>query len=82
MEVAVREAGLSPHVKCFVHTLNLASRTANVSRLLGTYDRLSFFHCSTTATAVLAARQSILMVAEHELIVDVVTRWNSSMGKA
>ncbi|XP_016422360.1 zinc finger BED domain-containing protein 4 isoform X2 [Sinocyclocheilus rhinocerous] len=84
MEVAVREAGLSPHIKCFAHTLNLASQAGlNVSRvscLLGRVRKVvAFFHRSATATAVLAEKQKMLEIASHKLIMDVVTRWNSSM---
>ncbi|KAF1384189.1 hypothetical protein PFLUV_G00139740 [Perca fluviatilis] len=84
MIVAVREAGMSPHIKCFAHTLNLASQAGlhvpRVSRLLGRVRKVvAFFHRSTTATAVLAAKQNMLEIASHKLIMDVVTRWNSSM---
>lgn len=84
MIVAVREAGLSPHIKCFAHTLNLASQAGlhvpRVSRLLGRMRKVvAFFHCNTTATAVLAAKQKMLEIASHKLIMDVVTQWKSSM---
>lgn len=84
MEVAVREAGLSPHIKCFAHTLNLASQAglnvSRVSRLLGRVRKVvAFFHRSATATAVLTEKQKMLEIASHKLIMDVVTRWNSSM---
>ncbi len=54
----MREAGLSPHIKCFAHTLNLASQAglnvSRVSRLLGRVRKVvAFFHRSVTATAVL-----------------------------
>ncbi len=84
MEVAVREAGLLPHIKCFAHTLNLASQAglnvSRVSRLLGRVRKVvAFFHRSATATAVLTEKQKMLEIASHKLIMDVVTRWNSSM---
>ncbi|KAF3858817.1 hypothetical protein F7725_012018, partial [Dissostichus mawsoni] len=49
MDVVVREAGLSPHIKCFAHTLNLASKAGlnvnRASRLLGRVRRVAaFFH--------------------------------------
>ncbi|KAK1877141.1 Zinc finger BED domain containing protein 1 [Dissostichus eleginoides] len=84
MDVAVREAGLSPHIKSFAHTLNLASKAGlnvnRASRLLGRVRRVAaFFHRSSTATAVLATKQGMLNLPAHKLIMDVVTRWNSSL---
>lgn len=85
MDVAVREAGLGPHVKCFAHTLNLATQAGlavpRVSRLLGRIRRIvAFFHRSPTATAVLVAKQRALDQGnQHKLIMDVTTRWNSSL---
>nr|XP_055035499.1 E3 SUMO-protein ligase ZBED1-like [Misgurnus anguillicaudatus] len=84
MGVAVKEDGLSPHVKCFAHTLNLASQAGlkvnRVSRLLGRVRRVAaFFHRSSTATAVLTSKQRMLNLPVHKLIMDVVTRWNSSL---
>ncbi len=80
----MREAGLSPHIKCFAHTLNLVSQAglnvSRVSRLLGRVRKVvAFFHRSATATAVLTEKQKMLEIASHKLIMDVVTRWNSSM---
>ena len=83
----VREAGLAPHIKCFAHTLNLATQAGlsvpRVVCLLGRIRRIvNFFHRSPTATAVLAAKQKLLSgpdISEHKLIVDVTTHWNSSL---
>ncbi|XP_016355543.1 zinc finger BED domain-containing protein 1 [Sinocyclocheilus anshuiensis] len=84
MDVAVREAGLAPHVRCFAHTLNLASQAGlsvpRVSHLLGRIRRIvAFFHRSATATAALVAKQILLELPAHKLIIDVTTRWNSSL---
>jgi len=84
MDVAVREAALAPHVRCFAHTLNLASQTGlsvpHVRRLLGRVRRIAaFFHRSSTATAALAAKQILLELPAHKLIIDVATCWNSSL---
>ncbi|KAI4894678.1 hypothetical protein NFI96_001068 [Prochilodus magdalenae] len=84
MDVAVREAGLAPHIKFFAHTLNLASQAGlsvpRVSRLLAKVRRVAAaFHRSTTVTAVLASKQKQLDIPSHKLIIDVPTRWNSSL---
>lgn len=87
MDVAVREAGLAPHIKCFAHTLNLATQAGlsvpRVTRLLGRVRRVvAFFHRSPTATSVLASKQKALLNKcgnEHKPIMDVATRWNSSL---
>ncbi len=84
MEVAEREAGLSPYIKFFAHKFNLASQAglnvSRVTRLLGRVRKvMAFFHRSAAATAVLTEKQKMLEIASHKLIMDVVTRWNSSM---
>lgn len=47
MDVAVREAGLKPHIKCFAHTINLATQAGlgvpRVARLLGRVRRVAAF---------------------------------------
>lgn len=83
MDVAVKECGFSPHIKCFAHTLNLASQRAldvsQVSRLLGRVRRIvTFFHKSTSAFSILQEKQTLLNIPKHKLIQDVATRWNSS----
>ncbi|KAI7802176.1 putative zinc finger BED domain-containing protein 1-like [Triplophysa rosa] len=70
-------------VKCFAHTINLASQRAlmlpSVSRLLGRVRRIiSFFRRSTTASHVLREKQKLLQLPEHKLMTDVITRWNSA----
>lgn len=62
MDVAVREAGLAPHVRCFAHILNLASQAGLnvplVSHFLGRIRRIvALFYRSSTAKAALAAKQ-------------------------
>lgn len=83
MIVAGVEANMSPHIKCFGHTINLATqkglKCAGAARLLGRVRRVvSFFHRSTVATAVLKEKQKLLGLPEHKLKQDVSTRWNSS----
>lgn len=84
MDVAVREARLKPHIKCFAHTINLATQAGlgvpRVARLLGRVRRVAaFFHRSSTATAVLISKQKQLNLPSHKLIMDVTTRWNSTL---
>ncbi|XP_041830825.1 E3 SUMO-protein ligase ZBED1-like [Melanotaenia boesemani] len=83
MDIAVRESGLHPHIKCLAHVINLASKrglaVSRVARLLGRVRRVTtFFHKSTTATAVLTNKQTQLDLPRHKLITDVQTRWNST----
>ncbi|XP_034023456.1 zinc finger BED domain-containing protein 1-like [Thalassophryne amazonica] len=80
---ASNAAGLSPHIGCFAHTVNLASQKGlgvnQISRLLSKVRRVvTFFHKSTTAAVVLKAKQEMLQLPPHKLIQDVTTRWNSS----
>ncbi|XP_033971454.1 zinc finger BED domain-containing protein 1-like [Trematomus bernacchii] len=81
--IVAAEFGKFPHVKCFAHTLNLASqralKVATLSRLLGRVRRIStFFHRSTTANHYLKEKQKCLGLKNHKLITDVATRWNSA----
>ena len=83
MDIAAKTAGLHPHIKCFAHTINLASQRGlkvnAMARLLGRIRRIvAFFHKSTTATNVLASKQILLEIPRHKLVNDVATRWNSS----
>lgn len=85
MDVAVKEAGgLAPHIKCFAHTLNLATQAGlkvnAVSRLLSRVRHVAaFFHRSTHACGVFKAKQKALGLAGNRLIVAVAMRWNSSL---
>ncbi|XP_039520337.1 E3 SUMO-protein ligase ZBED1-like [Pimephales promelas] len=83
MAIAGAEANLSPHIKCFAHTINLATqkglKCAGATCLLGRVRRIvSFFHRSTIGTTVLKEKQRLLGIPEHKLKQDVITRWNSS----
>lgn len=80
MAIAARLASFV-HIKCFAHTLNLASQRAlklpTVSRLLGRVRRITnFFRRSVLGCHVL--QQKLLQLPEHKLKTDVVTRWNSA----
>ena len=80
---AVGEAGFHQHVPCFAHTVNLSVQRGiavrDMSRLLGRIRAVvSFFHRSTTASALLKVKQTLLQLPNHKLIQDVSTRWNSS----
>ncbi|XP_040278276.1 E3 SUMO-protein ligase ZBED1-like [Bufo bufo] len=81
--IVAAQVGKFPHVKCFTHTLNLASqralKVATLSRLLGRVRRIStFFHRSTRASHCLKEKQKCLGLKNHKLITDVATRWNSA----
>ncbi|XP_030235893.1 zinc finger BED domain-containing protein 1-like [Gadus morhua] len=80
--VVAAQVGGYLHVKCFAHTLNLASQRAlklpAVARLLGRVRRITtFFHRSTIANSMLEQKQKLLDLPTHKLKTDVVTRWNS-----
>lgn len=79
MDIAARVGGLEPHNRCFAHTLNLASqrvlKTPSMSKLVSRIKQIvAFFHRSTTATAGLKAKQSLINISEHKLIIDVANR--------
>lgn len=83
MEIAAKTADLHPHIGCFAHTVNLACqrglKVSALGRLLGRIRKVvSYFHRSTTATAVLKSKQQLLSLPIHKLVQDVQTRWNSS----
>ena len=67
---AVHESGLSPHIPCFAHTLNLATqrglKVSQVDRPLGRVRRvIAFFHKSTSATSSLSLMQTKLDLPDH-----------------
>ena len=71
------------HMPCFSHVLNLAVEKAmavpGVSRALARCRQLtSHFHRSTNASYVLKRKQADLHSVQHNLLHDVITRWNSS----
>ncbi|XP_035994609.1 zinc finger BED domain-containing protein 1-like [Fundulus heteroclitus] len=83
MKRAGQEAGMSPHIMCFAHTLNLSTqdglKITATDRLLGRVRRIvSFFHRSSIATTVYKEKQKLLDLPSHKLKADVKTRWNSS----
>jgi hypothetical protein len=83
MDLAAKTADLHPHIGCFAHTVNLACqrglKVPALCRLLGRIRKVvSFFHRSSTATAVLKEKQQQLSLPVHKLVQDVQTRWNSS----
>ncbi|XP_041822861.1 E3 SUMO-protein ligase ZBED1-like [Melanotaenia boesemani] len=82
MVVAAQLAGFL-HVKCYAHTLNLASQRAlklpAVASLLGRVPCVTgFFHRSAIALNVLEQKQKLLELPAHKLITDISTRWNSA----
>ncbi|XP_041375019.1 zinc finger BED domain-containing protein 4-like [Gigantopelta aegis] len=86
MEVAAREACCIPHIGCYAHTLNLAAQKGlkvnAVSRILARVRHVvSFFHRSTTATALLKEKTKQLGLKNVKLLQDVPTRWNSACDK-
>ena len=79
---ASKQAGMSPHIGCFAHTLNLATQKGlgvnQMSRILGKVRRIvAFFHRSTTAAASFNSRQKDLKLNPHKLVQDVFLTWNS-----
>ena len=82
LTVAIQLAGYQ-HVKCFAHTINLASQRVlsvqAVARLMGRVRRITaFFNRSTLANHALAQKQKMLELPSYKLKTDVSTRWNSA----
>jgi hypothetical protein len=68
---------------CFAHTLQLCIQPVlelpSVSKLISCARKLvGHFKHSTTFTAEMRKRQKPFELPQHELILDVVTRWNST----
>ena len=83
MDIAVSTANLGPHIKCFAHTINLASqrglKVSSMARLQGRVKHIiGFFHKSTTATSVLKSKQQLMGLPQNQLVIDVSTHWNST----
>ncbi|XP_062587659.1 zinc finger BED domain-containing protein 4-like [Saccostrea cucullata] len=73
---------------CYGHRINLVVKNAlkipDVVRILGKIQKLvTFFHQSTSMADLLFDKQKLLMeegsIIGHKLIMDVVTRWNSTL---
>ncbi|WAR27086.1 ZBED1-like protein [Mya arenaria] len=73
---------------CFGHRLNLVVKHAlsvsEVAKVLGKGRKLvTFFHSSPSVSGELLKKQKLLLsedVASHKLIMDVPTRWNSTLA--
>ncbi|KAK6169559.1 hypothetical protein SNE40_020592 [Patella caerulea] len=74
---------LGPNIRCFAHTINLASQKGlavpSVNRILGKIRKIaSYFHHSPLGSHILHVKQDMIEIPQHNLIIDVSTRWNSS----
>ncbi|KAJ8290610.1 hypothetical protein GJAV_G00015240 [Gymnothorax javanicus] len=81
--VVAAQKGNFVHLKCYAHTVNLASqkalKLAAVAKLLARIRRIStFFHHSTLGKHLLGENQKLLGLKRHKLKTDVCTRWNSA----
>ena len=72
------------HIPCFAHSLQLSLRagldnTPAVSRAIGACKRVvAHFKRSVLASVELRKRQKQMDIAEHTLLIDCPTRWNST----
>ncbi|KAJ8351953.1 hypothetical protein SKAU_G00234290 [Synaphobranchus kaupii] len=74
---------MTPHLRCFAHTINLASHKAfqvnTAAKLRGRVRRVvGFLHRNIRGARILREKQQQLALPSHKLIQDVSTRWNSS----
>ena len=81
--VATKEANFHPHIRCFVHSINLATQYAlqvnSKALLLGRIRRImAFFHQSMTATSLFRGKQKLLQLPHHKLVIPVATCWDSA----
>ncbi|XP_016418009.1 zinc finger BED domain-containing protein 1-like [Sinocyclocheilus rhinocerous] len=82
--VVAAQLGGFVHVRCYAHTLNLATQRAlrlpSVARLLGKIRRITAcFHRSPIAKHQFEEKQKLLGLPHHMLKTDVITRWNSAL---
>uniref|UniRef100_A0A8C4N752 Zinc finger BED domain-containing protein 1-like n=1 Tax=Eptatretus burgeri TaxID=7764 RepID=A0A8C4N752_EPTBU len=82
MDVAIHESGLKPHIKCFAHTVNIATqkgmKVPQMSRLLGRIRHVvSFFRRNSNAAVMLKSKQDLLQLPKHKLNQNVLTHWNN-----
>jgi hypothetical protein len=78
MTLAVRMTGI-PNILWYVHSLNLALTVPSILKLLEKVRKVvSFFHKSSTASAIFKEKPVLLTMPCHKLKIDVQTRWNSS----
>ena len=74
----------SVNVGCLAHTLNLtcgkALQISSVSNLLAQIRQgVGYFHRSCVVMTVLREKHTLLQLAQHKLVRDVPTRWNSAL---
>lgn len=84
ISAAMAQSGVAVHVKCMAHTLNLATQKAlkvsAISKLCGKVRRVvAFFKRSTKAANHLRTATAQLELRDLKPIIDVVTRWNSTL---
>jgi len=76
MDIESRTTGLSPHINLVCQK---GVKVKAMQQLLSKVGRVvTFFHKSTTATAVLNAKQEHMQLDKLKLIHDVSTRWKST----
>ncbi len=81
MTKALQVSGVPIRVPCFAHTLNLASCKGEeiAHKVLARIRQVvAFFHKSHVGHQVLQEKQQALSIAQHDLIIDCKTRWNST----
>ena len=82
--LGVKLSGLQPHIGCFAHTINLATKRGlevpKLNQLSGCVRRVvSYFHRSPKASQVLKEKLALLKIEQpKKLFIDVSTRWNST----
>ena len=82
--LGVKLSGLQPHIGCFAHTINLATKRGlgvrKLDQLVGRVRRVvSYFHRSPQASHVLKEKLALLKIeGPKKLVIDVSTRWNST----